>query len=83
MPAGGAATATVADTYTLNPGVLVVNKTITGAAAGDQGAVRIHVDCGVGFVFDFDIDADTAARQHGVLRRRDGRWAHVDRHRER
>ena len=64
MPAGGAVTVTVADTYTLNPGVLVVNKTITGRAAGDQGAVRIHVDCsGAGgtFVGDFDIPAGTVA----------------------
>ena len=44
--------------------MLVVNKTITGRAAGDQGAVRIHVDCsGAGgtFVGDFDIPAGTVA----------------------
>jgi Domain of unknown function (DUF5979)/Thioester domain len=59
VPPGGTATATITDTFQV--GSLVVNKTITGRAAGAQGGVRIHVDCGVGFVYDIVIPAATLA----------------------
>ena len=38
-------TAERTDTYNLNPGSLVVNKTITGAGAGQQGQITITVTC--------------------------------------
>ena len=37
--------ATVTNTYTFNPGTLVVTKEIAGAAAGDQGEVVLNVVC--------------------------------------
>jgi hypothetical protein len=46
IPDGGAGTADLNDTYTYVPGSLAVTKTINGASAGDQGEVRIQVDCG-------------------------------------
>ncbi|MFL5926001.1 MAG: DUF5979 domain-containing protein [Gaiellaceae bacterium] len=46
IPAGGLATVAIADTYEIPaPGSLVVHKTIAGAAAGEQGDVRISVRC--------------------------------------
>ena len=45
VPAGGTATANLTDTYQSVPGTLVVNKTITGPAAGLQGQVTISVSC--------------------------------------
>ena len=45
VPPGGTATAERTDTYNLNPGSLVVNKTITGAGAGQQGPITITVTC--------------------------------------
>ncbi len=45
VPPGGIATAERTDTYNLNPGSLVVNKTITGAGAGQQGQITITVTC--------------------------------------
>ena len=45
MPPGGIVTAERTDTYNLNPGSLVVNKTITGAGAGQQGPITITVTC--------------------------------------
>ena len=43
IPAGAEATVDLTDTY--ESGALVVNKTITGPAAGSQGQVRIEVSC--------------------------------------
>ena len=43
IPAGAEATVDLTDTY--ESGALVVNKTITGSAAGSQGEVRIAVSC--------------------------------------
>ena len=43
IPPGGTATADVVNTYTT--GDLIVNKTITGAAAGSQGEVTVHTVC--------------------------------------
>ena len=45
VPPGGTVTAERTDTYNLNPGSLVVNKTITGAGAGQQGPITITVTC--------------------------------------
>ncbi|MCQ1987893.1 thioester domain-containing protein [Arthrobacter sp. zg-Y844] len=46
IPAAGGAELTVTNTYGFNPGVLVVTKVITGAAAGEQGEVVLEVRCG-------------------------------------
>ena len=46
VPAGGTATATVTNTYTLKPGTLRVLKTIDGEAAGFQEAFTILISCG-------------------------------------
>ncbi len=43
IPAGGTANVGITDTYSLVPGSLVVNKLISGAAAGSQGQVTITV----------------------------------------
>jgi TQXA domain-containing protein len=43
---GGTGTADVTDDYAFVPGSLRVTKTITGSSAGDQGEIRIQVDCG-------------------------------------
>ena len=48
IPQDGVASAVLTDTYTRVPGSLVVRKTIIGAAAGNQGAVSIAVDCNDG-----------------------------------
>ena len=61
VPAGGTATADLSDDYTLNPGSLIVSKTITGPAAGLQGQVTISVSCDGTALPDFVIPAGTAA----------------------
>jgi TQXA domain-containing protein len=59
IPPGGTASAGLTDTYLT--GSLVVNKTITGDAAGQQGNVTITVEC-PGLTFDpFIIPAGTPA----------------------
>ena len=45
VPAGGVATADLVDVYHLVPGSLTVTKTISGASAGEQGAITIGVNC--------------------------------------
>ena len=45
VPADGTATATITDTYTEANGSLIVNKTIGGPAAGQQGEIVISVSC--------------------------------------
>ena len=45
IPSGSSVTATLADTYSLVPGSLTVNKLIAGPAAGSQGAVTIQAVC--------------------------------------
>ena len=45
IPAGGAVTAALTDTYTSLPGSLLVTKTIAGPAAGQQGAVTVQAVC--------------------------------------
>jgi hypothetical protein len=47
----------VTDTYQPPPGSLVVTKTITGSAAGDQGDVTLHVSCDNGLEQDIVIAA--------------------------
>ena len=46
IPAGGITTADLFDVYHLVPGSLTVTKTISGASAGEQGAITIGVNCG-------------------------------------
>ena len=48
VPANGTATATLMDTYSADEGSLVVEKTISGDAAGSQGPVTIQVSCDKG-----------------------------------
>jgi uncharacterized protein DUF5979 len=45
IPAGGAATANLTDTYTDVPGTLVVTKTVTGPAADRRGQIVIITTC--------------------------------------
>ena len=62
IPAGGAAVASITDSYGAAPGSLLVTKTIAGALAGHQGAVTIHVVCnGAAVSPDFVIPAGTRA----------------------
>jgi Domain of unknown function (DUF5979)/Thioester domain len=62
IPANATATVAVSDTYTDLPGSLVVNKTITGNAAGKQGQITIEVTCGGTALPDFVIQAGADAR---------------------
>jgi LPXTG-motif cell wall-anchored protein len=59
IPSGGTARADLTDTY--DAGSLVVNKTITGTAAGQQGAVGIGVVCNGAALAPFEIPAGTVA----------------------
>jgi LPXTG-motif cell wall-anchored protein len=59
IPPGGTATANLTDTY--DTGSLVVNKTITGLAAGQQGAVSISVVCNETTLAPFEVPAGAAA----------------------
>ncbi len=62
VPAGGAAVASITDSYGAAPGSLLVTKTIAGALAGHQGPVTIHVVCnGTAMSPDFVIAAGTRA----------------------
>jgi hypothetical protein len=63
VPANGTATATLVDTYSGEEGSLIVEKTISGDAAGSQGPVTIHINCdkGTPSLPDFDIGAGTGA----------------------
>jgi hypothetical protein len=62
IPAGGAAVASITDSYGAAPGSLLVTKTIGGALAGHQGPVSIHVVCnGTPMSPDFVIPAGTRA----------------------
>ena len=45
VPANGTTNLKLVDTYSPASGSLVVEKTITGAAAGSQGPITIHVHC--------------------------------------
>jgi hypothetical protein len=59
IPPGGTATADLSDTFAV--GSLIVNKTITGAGAGQQGPVTISVQCGATALADFVIPAGSPA----------------------
>ncbi len=59
IPAGGTVTASLTDNY--SAGELVVNKVITGPAAGLQGAVTIGVVCNGVAQPDFDIPTGAPA----------------------
>ncbi len=62
IPAGGAAAATITDSYGATPGSLLVTKTIAGRRAGHQGPVTIHVVCnGIALSPDFVIPSGTPA----------------------
>ncbi len=56
---GGTGTVTVTDANELVPGALVVNKTLSGSAAGQQGLIGILVACGGDNVFAFLIPPGT------------------------
>lgn len=59
VPPGGSVAADLVDTY--DSGSLVVSKTITGTAAGQQGQVTISVNCGGTALADFIVPAGTPA----------------------
>ena len=59
IPAGGTASAEVTDTYDYAPGSLVVAKSITGPAVGQQDAIVINADCGDGIARQLVILAGT------------------------
>ena len=62
IPAGGAAVASITDTYGVAPGSLLVSKTIAGPLAGHQGPITIHVVCNATAMSpDFVIPARTRA----------------------
>ncbi len=62
VPSDGTVTATIVDDYTKVPvGGLVVRKTITGPAGGQQGEIVIKVTCGGVAQPDFVIPAGTDA----------------------
>jgi hypothetical protein len=61
VPAGTVVPVEINDIYSDGPGSLIVTKTLTGPAAGQQGPVSILVDCGGSEVFALDIPAGTAA----------------------
>jgi hypothetical protein len=60
IAANGSGTANMTDTYSLVPGSLVVTKSLTGSAAGQQGLIGILVACGGGNAFAYLIPAGTA-----------------------
>ena len=62
IAAGQEATADITNTYDFVPGSLTVTKTISGAGAGQQGAVTITVTCESGNTHD---DAFAAFRHPG------------------
>ena len=62
MAAGQIIPVLFADVFTDAPGTLVVNKTISGAGAGQQGPIAILVDCGQPLnQYAFIIPANTPA----------------------
>jgi Domain of unknown function (DUF5979)/Thioester domain len=61
IPAGGAGSAHITDTYGPAPGSLLVTKTIAGPDAGAQGSVTIEVACNGTSLPDFVIPAGTRA----------------------
>ena len=75
VPAGGKVTSTVTDAYTPNAGSLVVNKTIAGAGAGQQGPITITVTC----IAQREHD-DAGPRHHHPGRRDERPAAHLHRY---
>jgi TQXA domain-containing protein len=62
IPAGGAATVGITDTYSPSPGSIVVTKSIGGPLAGQQGQVTITAECdGTPLTPDFVIPAGSPA----------------------
>ena len=57
IPAGDDTVVQITNTYEAAPGSLVVNKTVTGSAAGQQGEVVLHVSCDNGLEQDITIPA--------------------------
>jgi hypothetical protein len=65
IPPGGTETAAITDTYTDVSGELVVNKTVTGNGAGQQGPITISVECPTGTPLpDFTIPAGGTSASH-------------------
>ncbi|WP_104161802.1 thioester domain-containing protein [Arthrobacter sp. ZGTC212] len=67
ITAGATATATVTDTYSENPGILIVTKVITGEAAGNQDAVEIDVLCTLGGETVFEETSQIPAGETGEV----------------
>ncbi len=61
VPAGAVVPFEIDNVYSDGPGTLVVTKTLTGPAAGQQGPISILADCGGPEAFALDIPAGTAA----------------------
>ena len=61
IAANGTGTMSITNTYEPLPGSLVVTKTFTGAAAGQQSTVGILVACGAPNIFAYVIPAGTPA----------------------
>jgi hypothetical protein len=61
VPPGGTATIGLTNAVSTDPRTLIVNKTITGSAAGHQGAITIQVECNGTRLPDFTIPAGAPA----------------------
>ena len=61
VPAGDTVAVNFTNTYEPAPGELVITKTIAGSAAGQQGAIVLHVSCTNGLEEDISIPAETTA----------------------
>jgi hypothetical protein len=61
VPAGTVVPVAIDDVYSDGPGSLLVTKTLTGTAAGQQGPISILADCGGPETFALDIPAGTPA----------------------
>ena len=71
------------DIFTDAPGTLVVSKTISGAAAGQQGPIAILVDCGQPLnQYAFIIPANTRGRDGVTELPEHSRRLDVHRHRD-
>lgn len=65
--AGSTATAVVTDTYSENPGSLIVTKVITGEAAGNQDAIDVDVLCTLDGATVFEEISEIAAGATGEV----------------
>jgi hypothetical protein len=61
LGANGTGTADLTDVYDFVPGSVVVSKTLTGSAAGQQGMIGLILGCGRGNLFGFVVPANAPA----------------------